>query len=213
VWHTLTALPDGTALVAGGETDSCTGRSCFFAGSVVSAELYEPSGGAFASTGTMTAARSTHTATLLADGRILMAGGVDYGGIGIFHGTLATAELYTPERLMPAPSLVSLTGDGRGEGAIYHAGTRYLATRDDPAAADGAIDLDVRGLAAESTAPMRMSIGGRLATVLSVTTLPEGAGVSVVRVRVPRGIAPGPAVPVRLFEMDRPSNTVTMAVR
>ena len=54
VWHTLTALPNGTVLVAGGETDSCSGRSCFFAGSLASAELYDPSAGGFSSTGDMT---------------------------------------------------------------------------------------------------------------------------------------------------------------
>ena len=95
VWHTLSALPNGTVLVAGGETDSCSGRSCFFAGSLASAELYGPSAGGFSSTGDMTALRETHSATLLADGRVLIAGGVAHGGIGIFHGSLVSAELYT----------------------------------------------------------------------------------------------------------------------
>jgi hypothetical protein len=65
VSHTLTSLPDGTVLAAGGETDSCSGNACFFAGSVATAELYDSSAGAFVSTGNMAIARGGHTATLL----------------------------------------------------------------------------------------------------------------------------------------------------
>jgi hypothetical protein len=96
VWHTLTLLPDGTVLAAGGETESCAGNFCMFAGSVASAELYDPSTGVFALTGGMTAPREVHTATLLKDGRVLIAGGLSYGGIGIFFGASASADLYTP---------------------------------------------------------------------------------------------------------------------
>ena len=212
VWHTLSSLPDGTALAAGGETDSCSGISCVFAGSVASAELYNPSAAAFVPTGNMAIARSSHTATLLGDGRVLIAGGVSYGGIGIFHGSLATAELYTPDALIPAAGLVSVSGDGRGQGTIFHAGTRYLTTPDDPAAADEEIDITCTGLLDSVFAP-RVAIGGRIAAVLSITGAPYLPGVSLVRVRVPRDIASGAAVSVRLFHMDRPSNEVTIAVR
>jgi hypothetical protein len=39
--------PSGAVLAAGGETYSCSGRSCVFAGSVASAGLYDPASGAF----------------------------------------------------------------------------------------------------------------------------------------------------------------------
>ena len=94
--HTLTPLPDGTALAAGGEYGICTANTCMFAGTLSNAELYDPSAGAFAPTGDMTARRETHTATLLKDGRVLMAGGLSYGGINLFFGTTASAELYCP---------------------------------------------------------------------------------------------------------------------
>ena len=29
VWHTLSSLPNGTVLAAGGETDSCSGNACY----------------------------------------------------------------------------------------------------------------------------------------------------------------------------------------
>jgi len=96
VWHSSTSLAGGTVLIAGGETDACTGNFCGFFGSVASAELYDPSTGTFVATGDMPARRETHTATLLNDGRVLIAGGVSYGGIGIFFGSLASAELYNP---------------------------------------------------------------------------------------------------------------------
>jgi hypothetical protein len=211
VWHTLTSLPDGTVLAAGGETDSCSANACVFAGSVATAELYTPSAGAFVASGNMAIARESHTATLLGDGRVLMAGGVSYGGIGIFGGSLDSAELYTPDALVPAPRLVSLSGDGRGQGAIFHAGTTHAATPDDPAAAGEEIDITCIGLPDTVFAP-RIAIGGRIASVSSIRAH-DSPGMSQVRVRVPGGIASGPAVPVRLFHMDRLSNTVTIAVR
>src|SRR5262245_720165 len=134
VWHSLTLLPDGKVLAAGGETDSCTERSCVFAGSLATAELYDPSAGAFVATGSMTAARETHTATVLKNGKVLIAGGVSYGGIGIYYGSTASAELYSPDVQLPAPTLASVSADGQGQGAIFHAGTRNVATADDPAA-------------------------------------------------------------------------------
>jgi hypothetical protein len=90
------------------------------------------------------------------------------------------------------------------------AGTRHLASSDDPAAAGDAIDVHIRGLAAESVARPQVTIGGRLAAVLSVTMAPDASVVSIVRVRVPPGIVAGPAVPVRLYEFDRPSNATPL---
>src|SRR5207249_4123597 len=131
VWHTLILLPNGTVLTTGGETDRCTGNWCSFAGTVASSELYDPSAGTFIATGSMAAPRETNTATLLNDGRVLIAGGASYGGpynpdvLGF--AVLTGAELYNPDVLVPAPALVSLAGDGQGQGAIFHARTSHVA--------------------------------------------------------------------------------------
>ena len=213
VWHTLTLLPNGLVLAVGGETDSCSASGCWFAGSIATAELYDPSAGAFVATGSMTAARETHTATLLKDGKVLIAGGVSYGGIGIYYGGTASAELYSPEAPVPAPVLGSVSGDGQGQGAVFHAGTRQLVTADDPAAVSDSVDIYCTGLSTGGVIAPRVAIGGRLAALLAVGTVPGAPGVSQVRVRIPTGITPGPAVRVRLTYLDRPSNEVTIGVR
>ncbi|HKE21884.1 MAG TPA: kelch repeat-containing protein, partial [Bryobacteraceae bacterium] len=76
--HSATLLPSGKVLIAGGYSPSR------FSQPVAPAELYDPSTGAFTPTGAMTAARAGHSAILLADGRVLIVGGLP--------------ELYDPSR-------------------------------------------------------------------------------------------------------------------
>ena len=78
--HTATLLNNGKVLIAGGESDFNligVGQYGFLAPQSVlaTAELYDPVSGTFARTGDMTAPRFGHTASLLADGRVLIAGG------------------------------------------------------------------------------------------------------------------------------------------
>jgi hypothetical protein len=81
--HTATLLNDGRVLVVGG-ADLSDG-----AGNLKTAELYNPTTGAFTATGSMATGRASHTATLLNDGRVLIAGGTNSIG-------LASAEIYDP---------------------------------------------------------------------------------------------------------------------
>ena len=58
---------------------------------LATAELYDPAAGTFSAAGSLQYARSAHTATLLQDGKVLIAGGYRDGNY------LATAELYDPD--------------------------------------------------------------------------------------------------------------------
>jgi N-acetylneuraminic acid mutarotase len=81
--RTVTLLPNGKVLLAGGENASF----------VVSAraDLYDPASETYTETGSLGTARFGHSATLLANGKVLVTGGHTYSS-----GDLASAELYDP---------------------------------------------------------------------------------------------------------------------
>jgi WD40 repeat protein len=82
--HTATLLQSGKVLVAGG--DPCMFDQFYYQTCPQSsAEVYDSGSGTFAATGSMSVARVFHTATLLSNGKVLVAGGHD-----------ASAELYDP---------------------------------------------------------------------------------------------------------------------
>jgi hypothetical protein len=87
--HTATLLRDGRVLVAGGyEYDGVHWN-------VLSAtELYDPGTGKFSPIGSMGQPRMEQTATLLDDGRVLIAGGLGIGNAGDVG--LTSAVLYQP---------------------------------------------------------------------------------------------------------------------
>ena len=108
---------------------------------------------------------------------------------------------------------------------IIRAGTALVSSRTgaifgevtssrNPAEAGEALELYCTGLGdGSSRIPPAVTIGGRRADILSVRNVPGAAGTSRVTVRVPKGVAPGSAVAVRLMYLGRTSNEVTIVVQ
>ncbi len=74
--HTAHLLSDGTVLITGGTSAIYPNPQ----NPVHSAEVYAPKTGTFSPTGTMTTSRTSHTATLLNNGDVLITGGNVKGG-------------------------------------------------------------------------------------------------------------------------------------
>jgi hypothetical protein len=83
--QTATVLRDGRVLIVGGV------RNIGFRAALASAEIYNPATGTFTATAPMAAPREGHTATLLRDGRVLVAGGSSNGTV-----TIDSAEIFDP---------------------------------------------------------------------------------------------------------------------
>lgn len=106
--HTATLLRNGKVLIAGGNSILPNASLPAGADTLSSAELYDPQSNSWSLAASMHAARASHTATLLADGRVLVAGGVvssaaDPGFV------LDSAELYDPatDQWTAAPAMPS----------------------------------------------------------------------------------------------------------
>jgi N-acetylneuraminic acid mutarotase len=88
--HTATRLQDGRVLVTGGyPTDSHDVWSA-------SAEIYDPDSNTWSSAGTMSSARIDHTATLLPNGNVLVAGGYIPVQLGSLPTGTTSVDIYNP---------------------------------------------------------------------------------------------------------------------
>jgi hypothetical protein len=125
LWHTAASLPDGNVLVVGGGYDDWLQMQ------VTEAELYDWKSGTWMAAGTITG-RGSHSATLLDDGRVLVAGGYTSGfrpdGWRLFW-TLDTADIFAPatrqwkDAETSTPRYGHLAAPLRGGGALIVQGT------------------------------------------------------------------------------------------
>jgi N-acetylneuraminic acid mutarotase len=106
--HSATLLPNGKVLVAGGWNEQ-TSENIF----LTSAEVYDPGTGRWSSTGSLQQGRWLHTATLLSNGKVLVAGGFQLNSFQ----AIATAELYDPG-----------TGTWAATGSLVHVRGGHTAT-------------------------------------------------------------------------------------
>jgi Galactose oxidase, central domain/Kelch motif len=105
--HTATLLSDGRVLVAGGFGGPAPGPDYGYLGS---AELYDPATGTWSFTGNLDANRAGHEATLLQNGKVLVAGD--------FFADNRISELYDPA-----------TGTWAATGALTHTRSFHAQTR------------------------------------------------------------------------------------
>lgn len=91
-YQTATLLSDGTVLAAGGY--GYCGFGCAD-GPLASVERYDPAANIWSAAQPLASARLLHTATLLANGKVLVVGGTS-SGLNPPAGTIAAAELFDP---------------------------------------------------------------------------------------------------------------------
>lgn len=132
--HTMTCLADGRVLAAGG----AEGALRIPVVGLASAELFDPATGRWTPTGSLREARSGHSATLLADGRVLVAGGEAVRSAQT-NGTLRSAEVYDPKTGQWAAT-GAMTDARWGHDAVRLADGRVLAV-------GGILDGNSTGLA------------------------------------------------------------------
>jgi len=187
--HTATLLTNGKVLVTGGRFDD--GQHGYYW--IYNAALYDPATESWIATAAMTKSRDNHTATLLANGKVLVAGGID-----------SSAELYTPDTgdanaadfvvtkitLRPASpvlgmafkALVTVTNQGMsaGDGGNLLVWTQQVANQACSAGADGSVavgslaageskTLTVSGLVSDKTLghTLRVYVDGSCVTLES----------------------------------------------
>ena len=108
-YHTATLLKDGRVLVTGGNT--VPGGMNTSAVTSKTAEIYDPATNVWTVVAPLSVERVAHTATRLADGRVLVAAGAGKGGSNtIANNVTGTVEIYDPktDQWTPACSLLNI---------------------------------------------------------------------------------------------------------
>lgn len=181
-FHSTTVLPNGLVLVAGG----CDGPAC--AHRTTSAELYDPNAGTWTPAGSLHDARSQQSATLLASGKVLVAGG--QGATKV----LASSEIYNPAtgkwavagnlQMARFRHTATLTADGKvlaggGRGGPFGA-ILCSAELFDPATATWTLTTTMRKMVENHTA-VRLQNGQILAAGGDAVRVVNGQLVKIIR--------------------------------
>jgi hypothetical protein len=196
-YTTATVLPDGKVLL-NGEDFSIHQFPC------ASAEIYDPATGMFSSTIPSGSVRG-HTATLLLDGTVLLAGGWVCCGQ-----TISSAEVYRPPVLTPGPVLFTVGVWA----AVLHTTTHQLVSLpNNPATPGEALEIYLTGLTDGAVIPPQVSVEGHAAEVLYFGRTPGYDNLDQINIRLPNNLAGGAhSSNLRITYMGRPSNTVTIGV-
>jgi len=130
--HTATLLPSGEVLVVGGTQVQPPGGGGAPSApvSLDSVEIYDPASGKFKNAGNLRVARDSHSATLLANGTVLVAGGYSHGFDGDAQPewfTMFTAEQFHPSTSAWTPA-ASLEVDRAGHVATLLNNGQVLVT-------------------------------------------------------------------------------------
>lgn len=145
--HTATLLGSGKVLAVGG---------LMYAGGTVylkSAEIFDPVSGTWTASGSLTTGRSGHTATLLANGKVLVAGGEN---VNILPPAVKSAEIYDP-----APGTWTVTGSLN---AVHFEHTATLLPNGKVLVAGGNLDGDGRSTEIYDPASGTWAVSGSLTT-------------------------------------------------
>jgi WD40 repeat protein len=118
-YHKATLLPNGQVLITGGLGLPSGDPLCDNCYPLTTAELYDPATGLFSLTNPMSTPRWVHTATLLPNGQVLIA-----GGWADNLSTLSSAELYDPATGLFSPTGIMTTG------RAWHTATLLLSGED-----------------------------------------------------------------------------------
>jgi hypothetical protein len=200
---TSRCIQKGTSLAGGGVLVS----GSYWCAVSADTDVYDASSGTFQRGPSMMIKRWSHQATLLADGRILVTGAVDScGGGGLSRAEIGAIGFYTEP---PPPVLLSIDGN---QGAVLHTSTHQVVSPANPALAGEALEIYALGLIDGAVIPPQIAIAGRPAEVLYFGKAPGYPTLNQINVRVPVGLTPAPAVPVRMNYLGRPSNLVTIGV-
>ncbi|MFO0982024.1 MAG: kelch repeat-containing protein [Planctomycetota bacterium] len=171
VGHTASLLPDGRVLVAGGSSDA-TDALTLITSATKTTEIFNPATNTFAAGPDMTEPKLAHSATTLADGKVLVAGGMSFTlvfGIPVPN-ISAVAQVYDPasgsfgSKITMKAGRVAHSGTLLADGRVLLAGGAGGGNPLDPMALNSAELFN--GASFASTGSLAAARAGHTATLL-----------------------------------------------